>query len=132
MASGSPTELAIARLADLLRHADDLNFKIDIIRKRTIQEKASVDAQLTTDVEKQFADVQEGLRLLHSTKDDIARIKQEIAAVDQVCVEAQELIDSYDVMKQVRAHTYTHTHPSAHHRPTRSTHIIRCPSARYR
>ncbi|PVV02652.1 hypothetical protein BB560_002891 [Smittium megazygosporum] len=94
---------SIHRLAKLLRHPDDLQFKLDSIKSKLAQEKLLTDAQLNVDVQRQFDDVQEGLDLLASTKDQIEVSKVEMNEIDTLCKEAQGFLTNYDRIKKLEA-----------------------------
>ncbi|PIA17721.1 exocyst complex component Sec6 [Coemansia reversa NRRL 1564] len=94
-------QYAVQRLAKLLRHPDDLVFKAEEVRRKLAQEKLLIDAQLNTDVRRQFDDVQEGLELLYSTTGQIDRVKTDMQKVDQLCNRAQSYLTNFDRIQQV-------------------------------
>ncbi|KAJ2486565.1 SNARE-binding exocyst subunit S6, partial [Coemansia sp. RSA 2052] len=96
-----PEPYAIQRLAKLLRHPDDLVYKADDVRRKLAQEKLLIDAQLNTDVRRQFDDVQEGLELLYSTKGQIDRVKTDMQKVDQLCHRAQSYLTNFDRIQKI-------------------------------
>ncbi|KAJ2202766.1 SNARE-binding exocyst subunit S6, partial [Coemansia sp. RSA 520] len=89
-------QYAIQRLAKLLRHPDDLAYKAEEVRRKLAQEKLLIDAQLNTDVRRQFDDVQEGLELLYSTSSQIGRVKSDMQKVDDLCHRAQSYLPNFD------------------------------------
>ncbi|KAJ2478084.1 SNARE-binding exocyst subunit S6 [Coemansia sp. RSA 2131] len=89
-------QYAIQRLAKLLRHPDDLAYKAEEVRRKLAQEKLLIDAQLNTDVRRQFDDVQEGLELLYSTSSQIGRVKSDMQKVDDLCHRAQSYLTNFD------------------------------------
>ncbi|KAJ2324501.1 SNARE-binding exocyst subunit S6, partial [Coemansia sp. RSA 2681] len=91
----------VQRLAKLLRHPDDLVYKADDVRRKLAQEKLLIDAQLNTDVRRQFDDVQEGLELLYSTKGQIDRVKTDMQKVDQLCHRAQSYLTNFDRIQKI-------------------------------
>ncbi|KAI8321290.1 exocyst complex component Sec6 [Martensiomyces pterosporus] len=94
-------QYAVQRLAKLLRHPDDLVYKADDVRRKLAQEKLLIDAQLNTDVRRQFDDVQEGLELLYSTKEQIGRVKTDMQRVDQLCNDAQSYLTNFDRIQKI-------------------------------
>ncbi|KAJ2762253.1 SNARE-binding exocyst subunit S6, partial [Coemansia nantahalensis] len=92
---------AIQRLAKLLRHPDDLTQKAEEVRRKLAQEKMLIDAQLNTDVRRQFDDVQEGLELLCSTTGQIDRVKTDMQKVDDLCGRAQSYLANFDRIRAV-------------------------------
>ncbi|KAJ2885898.1 SNARE-binding exocyst subunit S6 [Coemansia aciculifera] len=94
-------QYAIQRLAKLLRHPDDLVYKADDVRRKLAQEKLLIDAQLNTDVRRQFDDVQEGLEMLYSTKGQIDRVKTDMQKVDQLCNRAQSYLTNFDRIQKI-------------------------------
>jgi hypothetical protein len=55
-------ECAAAKLAELLKHPDDLNGKVTALRRKFAKEKVSIDAQLNSGAQSQLDNVQEGLQ----------------------------------------------------------------------
>ncbi|KAJ2161685.1 SNARE-binding exocyst subunit S6 [Coemansia sp. RSA 552] len=94
-------QYAIQRLAKLLRHPDDLVHKAEDVRRKLAQEKLLIDAQLNTDVRRQFDDVQEGLELLYSTTGQIDRVKTDMQRVDQLCQSAQSYLPNFDRVQKI-------------------------------
>ncbi|KAI9502180.1 exocyst complex component Sec6-domain-containing protein [Coemansia spiralis] len=94
-------QYAVQRLAKLLRHPDDLVYKADEVRRKLAQEKLLIDAQLNTDVRRQFDDVQEGLELLYSTKGQIVKVKTDMQKVDQLCTSAQSYLTNFDRIQKI-------------------------------
>ncbi|KAJ2452977.1 hypothetical protein EV183_002562 [Coemansia sp. RSA 2336] len=94
-------QYAIQRLAKLLRHPDDLTYRAEDLRRKLAQEKLLIDAQLNTDVRRQFDDVQEGLELLYSTSSQIGRVKTDMQKVDELCHRAQSYLTNFDRIQQI-------------------------------
>ncbi|KAJ1933855.1 SNARE-binding exocyst subunit S6, partial [Kickxella alabastrina] len=94
-------QYAIERLAKLLRHPDDLVYKADDVRRKLAQEKLLIDAQLSTDVRRQFDDVQEGIELLYTTKGQIGRVKTDMQQVDHLCNQAQSYLTNFDRIQKI-------------------------------
>ncbi|KAJ1852513.1 SNARE-binding exocyst subunit S6, partial [Coemansia sp. RSA 2703] len=94
-------QYAIERLSKLLRHPDDLVYKADDVRRKLAQEKLLIDAQLSTDVRRQFDDVQEGIELLYSTRGQINRVKTDMQQVDRLCNQAQSYLTNFDRIQKI-------------------------------
>ncbi|KAJ3284204.1 SNARE-binding exocyst subunit S6 [Borealophlyctis nickersoniae] len=95
------TEAAVVRIADILRHPDDLTNKLPSVRKRFAMERASVDAQLKTAVESQLDDAQRGLETLLVAREETARVKTNLSSIDQLCADAQNTIKNYGRIKKI-------------------------------
>ncbi|KAJ3190257.1 SNARE-binding exocyst subunit S6 [Gaertneriomyces sp. JEL0708] len=95
------TETAIFRIADVLRHPDDLTNKLAYVRKRFALERASIEAQLKTAVESQLDDAQRGLDTLVHSKQETARIRENLSNVDQLCAGTQNTVRNYARIKKI-------------------------------
>lgn len=98
------TEAAVVRIADILRHPDDLTNKLASVRKRFAVERASVDAQLKTAVESQLDDAQRGLDVLSVARHETGKVRTNLSSIDQLCAEAQNTIKNYARIKKVGGH----------------------------
>ncbi|KAI9294820.1 exocyst complex component Sec6 [Neoconidiobolus thromboides FSU 785] len=94
-------KVAISRLSELLKHPDDLNVKIDFLRKKLIQEKSTVEIQLRTDVQSQFDDIQETFKLFSGSNERLNQIRQSIQKVEILCKENQSKIPGYETIKEL-------------------------------
>lgn len=92
---------AIERLSKMLRHPDDLVNKADDVRRKLAQEKLLIDAQLSTDVRRQFDDVQEGLEILYSTGGQLDQVKGDMQKVDKLCNKAQSYLTDFDRIQKI-------------------------------
>ncbi|KAJ1651146.1 SNARE-binding exocyst subunit S6 [Dispira simplex] len=92
---------AVARLSELLRHPDDLNFKVEVIRRKLIKEKRALETQLHADVQRQFDEVKEGLHWLGNSHISVENIQHKIASIDQMCQEGKRWIPYYDRIKKI-------------------------------
>ncbi|KAJ2776822.1 SNARE-binding exocyst subunit S6 [Coemansia interrupta] len=101
VADAAVKQYAIERLSKLLRHPDDLVYKADDVRRKLAQEKLLIDAQLSTDVRRQFDDVQEGIELLYSTRGQINRVKTDMQQVDRLCNQAQSYLTNFDRIQKI-------------------------------
>ncbi|KAI8816506.1 exocyst complex component Sec6-domain-containing protein [Fimicolochytrium jonesii] len=95
------TETAVFRIADLLRHPDDLTNKLSSIRKRFNLERASIDAQLKTAVESQLDDAQRGLDNLAFTYAENEKVRGNLKSIDERCTAAQNTIRNYARIKKI-------------------------------
>ncbi|KAJ2662344.1 SNARE-binding exocyst subunit S6 [Coemansia sp. RSA 1200] len=101
VSDGNARQYAIQRLAKLLRHPDDLAYKADDVRRKLAQEKLLIDAQLNTDVRRQFDDVQEGLELMYATGGQIGNVKTDMQQVDRLCTSAQSYLTNFDRIQKI-------------------------------
>ncbi|KAK9718843.1 SNARE-binding exocyst subunit S6 [Basidiobolus ranarum] len=94
-------EAALLRLADLLKHPDDLTTKVTALRKKFAQEKATIDAQLKSDVQTQFDSVKVGLEKLLSGKNQMDLVKVDLKSIDQICLDSQNEIKNYSRIQKI-------------------------------
>ena len=94
-------EAAVAKLAELLKHPDDLNTKVGPLARKLAKEKASIDAQLNTGVQTQLDNVQGGLETLSSSKENSDKIKDNMQLIDRLCYDAQSMIKDFPRIKKV-------------------------------
>ncbi|KAG2218228.1 hypothetical protein INT45_000770 [Circinella minor] len=94
-------EVAVAKLAELLKHPDDLNTKVGPLARKIAKEKASIDAQLNTGVQTQLDNVQGGLETLASSRDNSEKIKDNMQLIDRLCYDAQSMIKDFPRIKKV-------------------------------
>ncbi|KAI9099318.1 exocyst complex component Sec6-domain-containing protein [Phlyctochytrium arcticum] len=95
------TETAVFRIADILRHPDDLTNKLASVRKRFALERATIDAQLKSAVESQLDDAQRGLDTLAASSVETERVKANLGEVDSLCAAAQNTIRNYARIKRI-------------------------------
>lgn len=95
-------EIAIAKLAELLKHPDDLNTKVGPLAKKLAKEKASIDAQLNTGVQTQLDNVQEGLETLTISRQNSDKIKDNMQFIDRLCRDSQSMIRDFPRIHKVR------------------------------
>ncbi|KAI9492343.1 exocyst complex component Sec6-domain-containing protein [Zychaea mexicana] len=94
-------EAAVAKLAELLKHPDDLNTKVGPLARKLAKEKASIDAQLSTGVQTQLDNVQGGLETLSSSRENSDKIKGNMQLIDRLCYDAQSMIKEFPRIKKV-------------------------------
>ncbi|KAJ3048787.1 SNARE-binding exocyst subunit S6 [Rhizophlyctis rosea] len=95
------TSAAVTRIADILRHPDDLTNKLPSIRKRFAIERASIEAQLKTSVESQLDDAQRGLDILGVAREETKKVKGNLEGIDTLCADAQNTIRNYARIKKI-------------------------------
>ncbi|KAI9317436.1 exocyst complex component Sec6-domain-containing protein [Dichotomocladium elegans] len=88
-------EVAVAKLAEILKHPDDLNTKVGALARKIAKEKAIIDAQLNTGVQTQLDNVQGGLETLAISRESTHKIKDNMQLIDRLCLEAQSLIGDF-------------------------------------
>lgn len=88
-------EAAVNKLAELLKHPDDLNSKLITLIRKLTKEKATIDAQLNTGVQSQLDHVQEGLETLTISSRNISRVKENMRCIDTLCYDAQSMIKDF-------------------------------------
>ncbi|KAL0088422.1 exocyst complex component Sec6-domain-containing protein [Phycomyces blakesleeanus] len=94
-------EVALAKLSELLKHPDDLNTKVGPLSRRLAKEKASIDAQLSTGVQTQLDNVQEGLETLALSSQNNDKVKSNMRRIDKLCRDAQSMIHDFPRINKV-------------------------------
>ncbi|KAI8330458.1 exocyst complex component Sec6-domain-containing protein [Chlamydoabsidia padenii] len=94
-------EVAVAKLAEILKHPDDLNTKIGPLIRKLTKEKASIDAQLNTGVQTQLDYVQQGLETLDISTQSNNRVKDNMQRIDKLCGDTQHMIKDFDRINQL-------------------------------
>ncbi len=82
------------KLADLLRHPDDLD-KIPAIKLEYIRKKAAVDSQLKSGLAEQLEVTQSGMNGITDGQRTVQLIKEEMMKIDKLCAEAQNMIKDF-------------------------------------
>ncbi|KAK3713644.1 SNARE-binding exocyst subunit S6 [Vermiconidia calcicola] len=87
-------EDATSKLADLLKHPDDLDklagLKSDFTRKKT-----AIDAQLKLGLQEQLTTTQNGMTNIHEGQKLVTQIREEMLKIDRLCAEAQGMIKEF-------------------------------------
>ena len=96
------TDAAIQRISELLKHPDDLNTKLSLLRKKFAAEKSSIDAQLKSLAESQMDNCENGLSSLQFSRDETSTIKKNMMSIDGMCGDAKKAISNYSKIKKVR------------------------------
>ena len=84
----------IVRLADLLRHPEDLD-KIPFLKSEFIRKKATVDGQLKVGLKEQLEVTQSGINSIGDGQRTVNQIKEEMMKIDKLCTEAQNMIRDF-------------------------------------
>ncbi|KAI8070483.1 exocyst complex component Sec6-domain-containing protein [Gongronella butleri] len=94
-------ELAIAKLAGILKHPDDLNTKVEPLVRKLTKEKAAMDAQLSSGVQSQLDHVQQGLETLAISTESNNRIKDNMRRIDKLCSDTRYMIKDFPRINKV-------------------------------
>ena len=87
-------ESATAKLAELLRHPEDLD-KIPALKAEFTRKKAAVDAQLRHGLKEQLEQTQSGMNSITDGQRTVNLIKEEMMKIDKLCAEAQNMIQDF-------------------------------------
>lgn len=90
----SNVESAAARLAELLRHPEDLD-KIPALKAEFTRKKAAVDGQLRHGLRDQLEVTQAGMNSITDGQRAVNLIKEEMMKIDKLCAEAQNMIHDF-------------------------------------
>lgn len=82
------------RLAELLRHPDDLD-KITSLKHEFSHKKAAVDSRLRTGLREQLEMTQSGMTGLSDGQKTVQAIKEEMMRIDVLCSESQTMIRDF-------------------------------------
>ncbi|MBE3109896.1 MAG: hypothetical protein IMZ46_05185 [Acidobacteria bacterium] len=88
------------KLADLLRHPDDLD-KILALKGEFARKKTAVDAQLRSGLDDQLESTQAGMLGLTDGLKTTQQIKEEMAKIDALCSESQTMIRDFTAINFV-------------------------------
>lgn len=91
---------AANRLAELLRHPDDLD-KIASLKSEFTRKKAAVDGQLRIGLKEQLEITQQGMTSISDGQHTVNLIKDEMIKIDRLCVEAQNMIQDFPFVDKV-------------------------------
>ena len=87
-------ESATAKLAELLRHPEDLD-KIPALKAEFSRKKAAVDGQLRHGLKEQLELTQAGMTSITDGQRTVSLIKDEMMKIDKLCAEAQNMIQDF-------------------------------------
>lgn len=82
------------RLADLLRHPEDLD-KIPALKSDFTRKKGTVDGQLKSGLKEQLEVTQSGMGSISDGQRTVNQIKEEMMKIDKLCAEAQNMIRDF-------------------------------------
>lgn len=85
---------AIPRLAELLRHPEDLD-KISVLKFEYQRKKAAIDAQLREGLRDQLETVQQSLGILTEGQRQISKTRDELQGIDKMCAESQTTVEDF-------------------------------------
>ncbi|OAL50269.1 exocyst complex component Sec6 [Pyrenochaeta sp. DS3sAY3a] len=90
----SNAESATTKLAELLRHPEDLD-KIPALKAEFARKKAAVDGQLRHGLKEQLELTQAGMSSITEGQRTVNLIKDEMMKIDKLCAEAQNMIQDF-------------------------------------
>ena len=90
----------LVKLADLLRHPDDLD-KISTLKLEFARKKAAIDSQLRAGLRDQLETTQSGMNGLSDGQKAVQQIKEEMMQIDKLCSESQNMIKDFATINQV-------------------------------
>ncbi|KAK5120287.1 hypothetical protein LTR85_006493 [Meristemomyces frigidus] len=95
-----PHEDPTSRLAELLKHPDDLD-KLPSLKSEFTRKKAAVDAQLKVGLSEQLQITQNGMSSITDGQKTVQLIKEEMMKIDRLCSEAQGMIREFPEINSV-------------------------------
>jgi len=101
----APTVSAAQAVGEYLQSPDDL-LKIAAFRKKLEKEKASIDARLKSGVKEQLDVTKDSLRKLFGTRENVQSIREEMIAVERLCIDPQNKVATFDQISRVRGVAY--------------------------
>jgi hypothetical protein len=98
------TEAITVKLAELLKHPDDLD-KIPALQSEFTRKKAAIDSQLRIGLQEQLSVTQSGVSAISQGQRTVDLIKAELMKIDKLCAEAQNMVKDFpDVGKVAVTH----------------------------
>ena len=98
------TEAVTVKLAELLKHPDDLD-KIPALKSEFTRKKTGIDSQLRLGFQEQLSVTQTGISAVNEGQRTVDLIKAELMKIDKLCAEAQNMIKDFpDVGKVAVTH----------------------------
>ncbi|KAL2889011.1 Exocyst complex component sec6 [Ceratocystis lukuohia] len=91
---------AASKLNELLRHPEDLD-KIISLKQEFTRKKAAVDSQLRSGLREQLETTQNGMTGLTDSHKVVQLIKEEMAKIDRLCSESQNMIRDLNTINLV-------------------------------
>lgn len=97
----NPTQEEVtSRLAELLKHPDDLD-KLPSLKGEFTRKKAAVDGQLKIGLAEQLQITQHGMSSITAGQQTVQLIKEEMMKIDRLCSEAQGMIREFPEINSV-------------------------------
>ncbi|KAI9228932.1 MAG: exocyst complex component Sec6-domain-containing protein [Piptocephalis tieghemiana] len=96
-----PRQAAVARLKELLRYPEDLETKLDLVRKRLQAEQGTAEAQLKTSAQTQYTEIRRGLDELEGVTIQTDTLRNRLRGIYQLRAEAGELQEHYGTIAQI-------------------------------
>ncbi|KAJ3150536.1 SNARE-binding exocyst subunit S6 [Irineochytrium annulatum] len=93
-------EAAVYRIQEILKHPDDLVNKLSLVRKKLVAERASIDAQLRTAVERQLDEIDQGIQTLDKSGGETGKVLGNLTAIDQQWAQKKNNISNYGRIKK--------------------------------
>lgn len=93
-------ESAAVKLAELLRHPEDLD-KIPGLKAEFTRKKAAIDEQLRHGLKEQLTVTQAGMTSITDGQRTVNLIKEEMMKIDKLCAEAQNMIHDFPHINMV-------------------------------
>ena len=88
------TDGVTVRLADILRHPEDLD-KIPLLKSEFARKKAAVDGQLKVGLKEQLEITQSGMNAIGDGQRTVNQLKEELMKIDKLCAESQNMIKEF-------------------------------------
>jgi len=95
-----PEDVVTSKLAELLRHPDDLD-KIASLKAEFTRKKTAVDSQLRVGLQEQLSITQSGMDAITEGQRTVNMIKEEMMKIDRLCVEAQNMVRNFPFVDKV-------------------------------
>jgi hypothetical protein len=88
------------KLSDVLRHPDDLE-KLPALKAEYQRKKTAINSQLRAGLREQVQVTKSGLSSIQNGQNTVQQIKEEMARIDQLCMEAQAMIRDFPNINRV-------------------------------
>lgn len=93
-------ENPVSKLAELLKHPDDLD-KLPSLRSEFTRKKTAIDSQLKLGLKDQLEITQNGMSSITDGQKTVQAIKEEMMKIDKLCVEAQGMIREFPEVEKL-------------------------------
>jgi exocyst complex component 3 len=91
---------ATAKIAELLRHQDDLD-KVSEIKQKLARENAVVDGQLKAGVQAQIAVLTKGCERLTEARGRIDNVRDDIMKIQRLRIDSKDSVENFDKINRV-------------------------------